>query len=165
MVGLVNTIEYSRGMNPPETVSRVAWGARSRPLRYVVVGVWNTLFGYAAFFICLKALEVAGYGYLWALALSHFVAVTHNFVVHGRWVFAEGDRGGWAYVRYHQVYLGVLALHALLLSLLVEGVGISPEWAMLPSIVVATIASYLGHFRFSFRLPSESPASADSEAE
>jgi putative flippase GtrA len=68
---------------------------RSRPdlwrfVKFLVVGVFNTLFGFLAYAFFLR---LVGLPWQWALALSYFVGVLWNFGTHGKIVFRTQGLG------------------------------------------------------------------------
>ena len=60
-----------------------------QPIRFVLVGVLNTLFGYSAFAVLL----LLGIHYTVAVAVATAVGVLFNFVTTGRMVFDSRDPG------------------------------------------------------------------------
>ncbi len=121
---------------------------RPQGVRFVLVGAFNTGFSYVVFSV---ALLVFGVGYLAALVVAHFVAVSVAFFLHRRYVF-DADGTMWVdFVRCHLVYLSQLAITAVLLVLLTEIGGLHPMVALPITVVVTTVGSYFGHKYISFR--------------
>lgn len=115
-------------------------------LRYALVGVLNTLVGYAVFYVVLHL----GMGHLASLAVSYAVGVVHSFFWNRRWTFkAQG-----AFRRQAPRFLAVtgvtFALNALMLQGLVQ-VGVRPDIGQLLCLVVTTVVGYAGHRLWSFR--------------
>jgi putative flippase GtrA len=127
--------------------------AASERFRFVLVGGLNTVFGYAVF-IVLQALFGDTLHYLGVLAVATVIAVLFAYVGH-RWLTFQ-VRGQWLIdlMRFSSVYVGIFALNAAALPLLVEVAGIPPIIAQGVFVVVTTIASYLGHRNWSFRRPA-----------
>ncbi len=123
---------------------------RDERVRFVLVGVVNTVVAYALFVFFEFAL---GGLYLASLALSYLFATLLAFALHRRFTFGVAGRAGIVadFARFESVYLVMLVINALLLPLLVEGAGVGPLVAQAVCVVVTTIASYLGHRYFSFR--------------
>lgn len=127
-------------------LQHVAASLRGSGFRYALVGVLNTLMGYAVFFVALR-LDV---GHLLALALSYAVGVVHSFLWNRYWTFkAQG-----AFHRQVPKFLAVtgatFALNAAMLHGLVQG-GLSAAVAQLLCLVVTTGVGYAGHRLWSFR--------------
>jgi putative flippase GtrA len=134
-------------------------------LRYLLVGGWNTLFGYAAF-ATLVALFVPriNHGYILAFLLSNLISITVAYFAYKFFVFrTQGN--------YLKEWLKCLTVY---------GVGIIPGLILLPILVAAlhyifhldrsgpyvagavllafsTIYNFIGHRRFSFRSSDTRP--------
>jgi putative flippase GtrA len=123
-------------------------------LRFVIVGAWNTLFGYAAFagfYYLTRRLEVH---YLWAVLPAHVAAVLNAYLCQ-RWI-VFGTHGPFftTLLRFSAVYWIFFAVNVPLLPLLVQGLELHPLLAQ--GLLVAANAglSYLAHDRFTFRKPA-----------
>lgn len=125
------------------------WRSHAK-FRYLLIGAWNTLAGYAIFAV-LYLLVGTSIGYLFTAALSHLLAVTQSFVCHRQFVFQS--RGKWVeeYWRFHIAHLGSLLLGLVLLPLLVELLGISPLIAQALLTIFFVIVSFFVHQHFTFR--------------
>jgi putative flippase GtrA len=99
-------------------------------LRFGLVGVLNTAFGYAAFALLVQA----GAGVMVALVLAMLAGVAFNFQTARRLVF----RSGGSAVRFVAAYGGILALNWLLLQALMRaGLHELPGQALLALPVAA----------------------------
>lgn len=134
----------------PALLNPVALWQNSGKFRYLLIGAWNTVAGYAIFAV-LYLLVGAWIGYLATAALSHLFAVTQSFVAQRQLVFRS--RGNWwaEYLRFHLAHLGSLALGLLLLPLLVELFDMPPLIAQALITATIVILSYFVHQRFTFR--------------
>lgn len=132
-------------------------------LRYLMVGVWNTLFGYGCFFVCTKLFLylVPGQPSLMASAAvvaSTFVNITVSFFGYKLLVFRSRGNPLHEYLRSFLVYLPTMAIGAVaiapLTALLEHAVRVR-SWA--PYIAgailqaVTVIVSFLGHKRITFQ--------------
>lgn len=136
---------------------RAAAGAKG--LRYLLVGAWNTLFGYGLFAALVLALGDT-LSYLVLLVVSYVASVTQAFALYRILVFRVTGNLVVDYLRFWGVYVTAFLANLALLPLLVEGAGV-PVLAAQAAVVGLTVAlSYLAHERFSFR---RSPASAIGE--
>lgn len=140
-------------------------------IRYLIVGVWNTAFGYVLFLALLGLLGNP----LRALASSSSPVAAfmgRNYYVIIGWIgwvvavpqstlamkyFAFRSKGavmpqiGRAYF----VYLPAQAIGSAILWLTVRVIGLTPQIGALVVIVVTTVFSYLGHKYFTFKTPLE----------
>ena len=94
-----------------------------RFLKFLVVGVANTAFGFAVYAVLLR---LFGLPWQWALALSYVLGVLWNFVTHGRIVFGtQGIRRLPAYVL---AYVALFFLNKWVLRAAIDA-GLSELWA------------------------------------
>ena len=99
-------------------VSQLPLQVRKEFLKFLAVGVLNTLFGYA----CFALLIFAGLHYSVALLLATIAGVLFNFKTTGRLVFGSSDNR--LLLRFMAVYAVVYAVNvALLKVLLLAGLG------------------------------------------
>lgn len=132
-------------------------------IRYLVVGAWNTLFGYA-FFALLLALLGHRVHYLALVVVAHVVAVAQNYVLYRTVVFRS--RGGvlGESARFSAVYLVALGGNLAILPLLVEAVGMPILVAQGLVVSGTVIASYAANRRFTFRRDAMAPTSPQAMA-
>ena len=128
-------------------------------MRYLVVGAWNTLFGYAAYAALTAVLTpLIPYGYMVAMVLSSPLSITVAFLGY-KWVVFK-TKGNYLreWARCVAVYSGSIAIGWALLPILVGIVRHATRYrreapyiagAMLTGISV--IFSFVGHRKFSFR--------------
>lgn len=120
-----------------------------RILRYLAVGVWNTVFGVGLY--TLLCLLFDGRYYLMLAVISNILAITNAFLCYRYIVFRSKGFFWREYFRCYIVY-GVGALAGMgLLTLMVEIFDMLPVIANLISTALITAGSYLGHKFFSFR--------------
>ena len=122
----------------------------SERVRFLIVGGVNTAFGYLLF----VALELAAgddLGYIGVLLISHIISVMFAFVMHRRLVFRVEGNVLVDLLRFWSVYATTIAVNAAALPLLVEVAGLPVIAAQTLFTVVAVLATYVAHKRFSFR--------------
>lgn len=126
--------------------------------KFVIVGVWNTFFGYGVY-VCFNTIFSAIFlktysAYLLALLVSNVIAVINAFVFHKYITFnskATGMTLLTEFARFSSIYIFTTAVGFITLPFLVEIVGIDPTTSGLVLIPVVTVVSYVGHSQFSFR--------------
>jgi putative flippase GtrA len=126
-----------------------AW-SRNLRLRFVAVGVYNTVFGYA----CFASLFLAVGRYLHYIVLqviAHFVSVASAFVWHRRVTFRSSAAWPAEFLRFNASYLGTLAFGVVALPALVDGLGWHPLVAAAVVTVATVVLSYALHTNYSFR--------------
>jgi len=142
--------------NPKPTVSdwvRGVYEVHGEKLRYLVVGVWNTLFNVVLFNLLLLAFGHALY-MLW-FWVSWAIAVVQSTVTMKYFAFRRKGallpQVGRAYV----IYLPAQGLSTAIMWFAVGVVHLIPQVAQLITILVTTVFSYIGHKYFTFRVPLE----------
>lgn len=126
--------------------------------KFVFVGVWNTIFGYAAF--CLLDMlfshffTVRTIAYMSAMFLGQIIAIINAYIFHKYITFKSHTRGFQLLIeffRFSATYLLTFLLSLFLLPFFVEVFNIAPRISGAIVILLCTIISYLGHSRFSFK--------------
>jgi putative flippase GtrA len=122
------------------------WGLSPSFLKFLVVGVTNTLGGYA-FYAVLIAL---GVNYAVALTLEYVAGFAYGFLLNKRWTFqAQGESGQQAW-RYVALYALIYVLNITLLMLLVERWALSPYLAQILLLGFLTLLSFVVQKRWIF---------------
>jgi putative flippase GtrA len=119
-------------------------------VRFLLVGGWNTVFGYAMFVLMERTLGQATH-YLVALLAAHVISTLVAFAGHRWLVFRVEGNLLVDLLRFWSLYAGLLVVNIVFLPVLVELGGVPVLLAQALFIVVITITSYLGHKNFSFR--------------
>jgi len=139
-------------------------------LRFLFVGGWNVLFSMGVLW-AMERLIPYGQGSALAgtlgviaakqtvLVLAWVVAVTQNLFSFKLLVFRT--KGHWAseYARMYVTYAGTFLIESVMIQVISGSLGWSLVWSKLPTLVVTTILSYLGHKYFTFRTLQEAVAS------
>jgi len=122
------------------------WGLSPSFLKFVVVGVTNTLGGYAFY----AALLVLGVNYALALTLEYVVGIAYGFLLNKRWTFkAQGESAQQAW-RFVALYGFIYVLNVTLLMLLVERWALSPYLAQIFILGFLTLLSFVVQKRWIF---------------
>jgi putative flippase GtrA len=133
----------------------------SQLARYLVIGVWNTLFGYGtyALFTALLA-PVVPHSYVVALVLSSLLNITVSFLGYKWFVFKTKGNYLREWMRCVAVYSSGIALGACLLPIVVYILRHGTRYqASAPYLAGALLTgfgvlyNFLGHKKFSFRQP------------
>ncbi|MGC1870144.1 MAG: GtrA family protein [Acidobacteriaceae bacterium] len=131
--------------------------------RYLMVGVWNTVFGYSLYALLTALLMPrVRFGYLYASVASNLIAITVAYFCYKIFIFKTQGNYLVEWLRCILVYGSALLPGLVLLPLLVEGLhyGFHLErsapyvaGALLTGLTV--IYSFLGHKNFSFRVAAK----------
>ena len=123
---------------------------KNEKIRYLLVGGYNTAFGYILFVLLLMLFK-GRIHYLIVLVISHVISVTNAYLAYKFLVFKT--QGYWLHEfgKFNTVYLGVLAINLVALPAMVELLAIRPAIGQAWFVVITVIVSYLGHKHFSFK--------------
>ena len=121
---------------------------KSQRVRFLIIGGFNTVFGYLVFLVLL--LLIGEDSYVLIGLISHLFSTTISFGLNRTFVFGSRSLMSVAYFRFQLVYAIILGVYLVLLALLVEVL----SWPVLLSQAIClpfiAIASFLGHKKFSF---------------
>jgi putative flippase GtrA len=123
-------------------------------LRFLLVGAWNTAFGYGLFAGLYLWLGQEIH-YLIILLLAHAVSVTNAFLGHRYLVFRSQGPIVWEFMRFNLSYLGALLLGMAGMPFLIEVCGLYPLHAQAMLLVIGLIFSYIAHKYYSFKVGSQ----------
>lgn len=130
----------------------------STKVRFLLIGAWNTAFGYIVFWalygVFAKVFRVQYFAYTTAQVVGWVIAVANAYVLHRRVTFRSGTRGRAAvleFLRFMQTYVAMFVVGLVLLPLLVEVVGLGPRVAALVATAITVVMSYIGHRFITFR--------------
>jgi putative flippase GtrA len=143
---------------------------RTQLFRYLLVGGWNTLFGYLVFAGLTYLLTgLVPYAYMVAYVLSNVIAITAAYLGYKFLVFRTRGNYLSEYLRFYVVYGASALLGLVMLPILVKLVGLvlsrpshAPYVAQALVIPLTVLASFVGHRGYSFRQRGPSPAGARS---
>jgi putative flippase GtrA len=119
-------------------------------IKFLVVGGFNTVFGFAVFSILQLALG-AQITYFGSLYGAHIVSSTVAFILYRTYVFPVS--GPWLrdYYRFQLIYVVPLLVNTFLLPFFVHLVHLDVFVAQAVTTVLLAVASFFGHKYFSFR--------------
>ena len=123
---------------------------RNRPTRFLVVGGWNTLFGYSSFALLYFLFSTIVHYFL-IIAVSTIINVTNAFLCYKFVVFQTRGNYVREYLRFYVVYAVPIGMGFVLFPLLIEGLRMNPYLAQAVITVLTIAISYFGHKRISFK--------------
>jgi len=128
----------------------------SEQIRFILVGVFNTGFGFALF-VALELVLTGDRSYFLSLCASYAISTLTAFVLHRHFTYRKSGTGSMVvdFIRFEGVYLVSLGVNAVVLPLLVEGAHIPSIPAQAIAVCITTAISYFGHKFFSFRRPTK----------
>lgn len=139
------------------------WSDHQVKIRFFIIGVWNTIFGYATYisldYLFAMVFQKRYVAYMTAAILSNIIATISAFLFHKHITFQSTVRGKGIiieFVKFYSTYTVTNILGLALLPVFVEVFKIDPKIAGALLIPVVAIVSYFGHSRFSFAKKTES---------
>lgn len=129
--------------------ARAVWRG-SEKTRFLVVGAWNTAFGYLAF-IALYFLLYRVLHYLFIMVIAHFISVCNAFLGHKYVVFRSGGKPVGEFFRFNLSYGGTIIFGLIAMPIMVELLQLHPIAAQGILTIITVILSYVLHKSISFR--------------
>jgi len=128
---------------------RHLYDKHQQKINYLLVGIWNTVFGYSVF-LALYFYFGAQVHYLLIWLISTILSITNAYIGFKSFVFKTSGNYLHEYFRFYVVYSGSMVLNLVLLPLGVEVLRISPPITQIGIIFIGAFVNYLGHKRISF---------------
>jgi len=134
------------------------WRNHETKARFVLVGMWNTIFSYLLF-IALDYLFNLFFApryvaYMLAAVICNIVAVTIAYFLHKHFTFKSKTKGKDAfkeYIRFYMTYIFTSVVSLILLPIFVEILKFDPKISAAIIMSLLAVVSYISHRRFSFR--------------
>lgn len=128
--------------------TKAIW-SRSEKIRFLLVGGYNTVFGYLTFAGAYWLLHEQVH-YVGLAVAAHFVAVSNSFLTQRHLVFRS--TGSWSeeFLRFHVSYLAMLPVGIGLLAFFYEVAGLPMLLAQGAALLVGVVLSYVISRYFTF---------------
>ena len=133
------------------------WLKHQIKIRFFVIGVWNTIFGYLVYisldYLFTFVFQKRYLAYMTAAVLANIIATISAFLFHKHITFKSTVRGKGVIIeffKFYSMYTVTNILGLVLLPFFVEVLKIDPKISGALLIPVVAIISYFGHSRFSF---------------
>lgn len=119
-------------------------------IAYLIVGGWNTLFGYGAFAFMYFLLSSRVHSTL-ILTISYVLSITNAFIGYKLFVFKTKGNILREYIRFYVVYGGAFLVNLALLPLFMNVMMLSAYLSQALITMLTVVGSYIFHNRFTFR--------------
>ena len=133
------------------------WLKHQIKIRFSVIGVWNTIFGYLVYisldYLFTFVFQKRYLAYMTAAVLANIIATISAFLFHKHITFKSTVRGKGVIIeffKFYSMYTVTNILGLVLLPFFVEVLKIDPKISGALLIPIVAIISYFGHSRFSF---------------
>jgi len=124
---------------------------RLMPLRFVIVGGWNTIFSYLVFAV-LYRLMGGGWGDVAVQVITAIIGITNAYVLH-RFLTYRSHGNWWReYLRFYVVYGSQVALQAGCFFVFSTWIGWDGYVVQLVLTAIFTVLSYWAHKVYSFKV-------------
>jgi len=146
----VNALEA--GLEPPSRVRLPAgiWARLDgRPMRYLLAGAWNTVFGVSCSFLLYWLLHERLH-YIIIVVIGNILAITMAFATHKFFVYRTRGHILVEYLRFYLVYGFAIAFGLIATPFCVEVLGLNFYVSQLLILGATVATSYFGHQRFTF---------------
>ncbi len=126
------------------------WGKYREKISYLIVGVWNTIFGFGLFsFLYFLLSNILSYGII--LAISYVISVTNAFYLYKYFVFKSKGSIWKEYIKFSSVYLNIYLINLCLLYLLNLIAFNNIYYGQAISVSIIMLISYFSHKKFTFK--------------
>ena len=126
-------------------------------IRFLLVGIWNTLFGYLVFLLFLFLLEKIFNNerqiYSLSIAFSHLISVINSFIFHKVVTFVSKQKGleiVYEFRRFFNSYIITFLLNLSLISIQVEFLSLNPKIAGAISLPIVTVVTFFLLSKYAF---------------
>jgi putative flippase GtrA len=117
---------------------------------YLMVGGWNTLFGYGVFALLYYYLEHKLHSTV-ILTISYFLSITNAFIGYKVFVFKSNGNILHEYFRFYVVYGGAFIVNLVLLPVFMEVFKYDAYVSQAIITMLTIVGSYMLHNRFTFK--------------
>lgn len=118
-------------------------------IAYLIVGGWNTLFGYGAFAILYFLLSGRVHSIV-ILTISYVLSITNAFFGYKVFVFKTKGGGLREYFRFYVVYGGAFLVNLVMLPLFMNVIKLNAYYSQALITMLTIAGSYVLHKRFTF---------------
>lgn len=117
---------------------------------YLIVGGWNTLFGYGVFALLYYYLESKLHSTV-ILTISYFLSITNAFIGYKIFVFKSRGNILHEYFRFYVVYGGAFFVNLILLPVFMEVFAYDAYVSQAIITMMTIVGGYMLHNRFTFK--------------
>lgn len=128
--------------------TKAIW-SRSEKFRFLLIGGYNTVFGYLTFAAAYWFLHEQVH-YVGLAVAAHFIAVSNSFLTQRHFVFRSSGSWSEEFLRFHVGYLAMLPVGIGLLAFFYEVVELPMLLAQGVALFVGVVLSYLMSRYFTF---------------
>jgi putative flippase GtrA len=120
-------------------------------IAYLLVGGWNTFFGYGAFALLYYFLSSKTHSAV-ILTISYVISITNAFIGYKIFVFRTKGNILREYIRFYVVYGGAFLINLVLLPLCMNHLLLSAYVSQAFITMLTVVASYVFHSVYTFKV-------------
>ncbi len=118
-------------------------------IRYLIIGAWNTFFGFAVFTILMIVFPISKY--LIALTLTMLLAGMNSYMTQRKFVWQSSANMKAEFSKFFTVFIGQFFANLVLLYILVDYFNFHPLWTQYVIAAVLIVMTYISHKNWTFR--------------
>ncbi len=122
---------------------------KAQSIRYIITGIWNTVFGILVYALLIKLLGENHYILL--AVVSNIISITNAYICYKLFVFKTKGNILKEYLKCYVVYGLSMLLGRFFYMFFVDIAGLNPVIANIISVLLLTIVSFVGHRYYSFK--------------
>lgn len=119
-------------------------------VKFLIVGGWNTLFGYAVFIVLYYNLHSLTH-YILILIINYLISISNAYLTYKFIVFKTRGNYLKEYLKFYLVYGLAFIINLLLLIISAEILHLNILFSQTAIVFITAIISYTGHKGFSFK--------------
>ena len=124
---------------------------KTKELRYILAGIWNTLFGYFTSLLIYDSFHVSLH-ILFIGLMANILNISMSFLTYKVFVFRTKNHWLKEYLRSYIIYGGVALISLCILWFAVDYLEM-PFWIAQALVMsLGVLMSYIGHDRFTFKV-------------
>jgi len=134
------------------------WDQHKTKIKFLLVGGWNTVFGFLIFILLYKLFSkvfvIDYFAYTTAQIIGTFLSIINAFICHRYFTFKSQSRGKkilFEFFRFAMTYVVLFIIGLILLPFFVEVLKIKAVVSLIILNLIVIVTSYFGHSRFSFK--------------
>ena len=147
----MSIVESTKPVSRAVALLPVSIRSRVQPkhLKFALIGIYNTLFGYGAFAGLHEGFPHINY--MFVLIVSREISVVSSFIAYRLFVFKVKGAVVSDFMRFWLVYSGAMVANLIALPFFVEIIGLNVLLAQAITMILTVISSWIGHNHFSFK--------------
>lgn len=129
--------------------------ASSKKIRYLLVGIVNTIFGLVTYPLLYLVLKPIGAGYITVLLAAQVICISFSFASNKYFVFKTNGNLKNEYIKFFSFHAIYFSINLMVLPLMVEVLKLNPIIAQTLFSVFVIVTSYFWHNMITFKVSKD----------